>query len=116
VATGHGRHIKRSSSRSDSLGYVSHYHSQSQSSVNTPATDTNETLDTISSLQDSNRTNGIYVTPAFLSTLMMKMREMRVADMVPTPPVSASRSSGSGSVVGRKIMVNKRLERAQAGG
>ena len=118
VATGHGRHIKRPSSRSDSLDYASRYHSQSQSSVNTPGTDTNETLDTISSLQDSNRngTNGSYVTPGFLSTLMMKMREMKVADVAPTPPASASRSSGGGSVVGRKGVVNKRLERAQAGG
>jgi cyclin C len=81
-----------SSSKQNSQGY---YHSQSQSNASTPVTDTNEAPDT----------SRKYVTPAFLSLLMMKMREMRVAES--TPPSSAVRKRGA---------VNKRLERAQAGG
>ena len=108
-----GRQNKASSSRSNSRGYLSHYQSQSQSSADTPITDTNETLD---NLQDSRSgSSGKYVTPAFLSLLMMKMREMKVSDVAATqPPSSAVRTTSN--VSGKRTAVNKRLERAQAGG
>lgn len=111
------RQTKSSSSRSNSRGYLSHYHS-SQSSAGTPMTDANETLDTISSMQDSRSgSSGKYVTPAFLSLLMMKMREMKVSDVAvsqPSSAVSVRTTATSGS--GKRTAVNKRLERAQAGG
>jgi cyclin C len=102
----------RSSSRSDSQSHGSQYQSQSQSSVCTPGTDTNETLDTIS-IQESR--NGSHITPAFLSALLMKMRETKVLEMTPSPPPSATRTKG-GSIPGRQMAVNKRLERTQATG
>ena len=109
------RQHKASSSRSNSQGYISHYHSYTQSSAGTPVTDTNETLDTTSSVQENKSGNdGKYVTPAFLSLLMMKMREMKIVDMATTPPSSAVRTTGT--VSGKRAAVNKRLERAQVGG
>jgi len=108
------RQTKASSSRSNSRGYPSHYQS-SQSSADTPITDANETLDTVPSVQDS-RSSGKYVTPAFLSLLMMKMREMKVSDMTVSQPSSAVSVRTTTSVSGKRTAVNKRLERAQAGG
>lgn len=106
----------RSSSKSDSQCYGSQYQSQSQSSVCTPGTDSNETLDTVLSIQENrNGNNGSQITPAFLSALLMKMREMKVSEMTPSPPASATKSNGC-SIAGRQMAVNKRLERTQATG
>ena len=87
---------KTSSSRSNSQGYVAHYNYQTQTYPITPAIDAGETLDTASPLQAArSEANGKHVTPAFLSLLMMKMREMKVADTV-TPCSSAVRTTGGG--------------------
>jgi cyclin C len=50
---------------------------------------------------------GNYITPAFLSAVLQRMRQARMMEMTP----SASTPS-----TGRPVAVNKRLERTQAAG
>ncbi|KAF8954247.1 cyclin-like protein [Flammula alnicola] len=58
-----------------------------------------------SKLTASVSAEGNYITPAFLSSVLLRMREARLMDLVP-----------STSSVGRPVAVNKRLERTQAAG
>lgn len=51
--------------------------------------------------------SGNYITPAFLSAVLQRMRQARMMEMTP----SASTPS-----TGRPVAVNKRLERTQAAG
>ncbi|KAF9457251.1 cyclin-like protein [Collybia nuda] len=60
-------------------------------------------MDTREDLGETGWSDGSYVTPAFLSGVLMKMREARLADM--SHPAS-----------GRPVAINKMLERTQAAG
>jgi len=105
---------KRSMSRSESQNQI---FSQSQSGGATPGTDStprgtaDEISETLPSVPDG---NGGYITPAFLSTVLQRMREARVQDLAPLP--TPTRLTAMGVFVGRSMAVNKRLERTQAAG
>lgn len=60
-------------------------------------------MDTKEDSGESGWSEGSYVTPAFLSAILVKMREARLADM--SHPAS-----------GRPVAINKMLERTQAAG
>ncbi|KAF9530960.1 cyclin-like protein [Crepidotus variabilis] len=118
VASGSISPAKRSMSRADSLtqSYGSQYFGSLTASAGaTPVTDTNETLDTASSVQEG--VPGVhYVTPAFLSLLVQRMREAKLSDVTPSAQGSSSGSGSINVISGRKMAVNKRLERMQAAG
>ena len=72
----------------------------STSGAGTPGADGREEPETV------NVTDGNFITPSFLSSVLQKMREARLMGMAPATPTSTTRS----------VAVNKRLERTQAVG
>ncbi|GLB33231.1 putative cyclin family protein [Lyophyllum shimeji] len=78
------------------------------SSAGTPM----EAVEDASAAEGSGWNEEEYVTPRFLSRLVMRMREAKVADV----KRSSSLAGGTGTGTGRTAPVNKVLERTQAAG